>query len=203
MSHDLRQQRRPVRAARRVSPLKVSIAVLVSVIAIIGLFAAGIAAQQYSQQRSAAPAAAQAAAAPPPGPGLGDAVRDGKLQFVVFRVDCAKRTLGVEHLKRTAAGRFCVVSLTVRNIGDSATYFVGHAQKAYDASGTEYTSDELAGIYANGGTEAFLQKVAPGAEVTGKLVFDVPKPVTLTTLKLHDSLLSDGAEVSLRQRASS
>ena len=173
-----------------------TLAVLLFVGAVIVLFAAGIAAEQYQRGRpgvAGSPPTKVAAAAP----GRGDAVRDGAFEFVVSRVDCSRTTIGIEHLKRTAAGKFCVVSLSVRNIGAKSQYFVGHAQKAFDASGTEYTSDELAGVYANQGTEAFLQKVDPGERVSGKLVFDVATKAKLTSLTLHDSLLSGGVEVSL------
>ncbi|MEU8660148.1 DUF4352 domain-containing protein, partial [Actinoplanes philippinensis] len=159
MSHDLRQQRRPVRAARSVSPVKVTVAVLVSAIAVIALFAAGIAAEQFSHGLPAAGTAttgppAQAVRAAPSGPAPGEAVRDGKLEFTVTRMDCSKTTVGLEHLKRTAEGRFCVISLTVRNIGDGSKYFVGQAQTAYGTDGAAYDSDELAGLYANRGVEA-------------------------------------------------
>jgi hypothetical protein len=191
------------------SPVKVTVAVLVSVLAVIVLFAAGIAAEQFSHgvPASTTPATptAKAAAAPPAkavadGPRPGDPVRDGKFEFVVSRVDCSRTSLGIEHLKRTADGKFCVVSLTVRNIGDTSKFFVGPAQKARDASGTAYSSDELAGIIANRGTEAFLEQLGPGETVTGKLVFDVPKKTTLTTLELHDSPLSGGVEAVLPDR---
>ncbi|WP_436520957.1 DUF4352 domain-containing protein [Actinoplanes sp. HUAS TT8] len=196
MSHDLRrQQRRPVRAARGVSPVKVTVAVVASLVAVIVLFAAGIAAETYNHGQ---PVVAGPVAKPSPaGPGLGDPVRDGKLEFVVTRVDCSRTSIGVEHLKRTATGKFCVVSLSVRNIGDGVKLFVGRAQKLYDTAGTEYGSDEVAGIYANQGTESFLHKLDPGGRVAGRLVFDVPKKARPATVKLHDSLLSGGAEVRL------
>ncbi|BCY07215.1 DUF4352 domain-containing protein [Actinoplanes sp. L3-i22] len=195
MSHDLRSRRRPIRAARSVSPIKLTVALVGSGIAVIVLFAAGIAAEQYHSRRPVA-ATSPSVKATPAGPGLGDAVRDGKLVFVVSRVDCSRKTIGIEHFKRTAAGKFCVVSLSVRNAGDGAKYFVGKAQKAY-AGDTEYRSDELAGIYANRGTEAFLRKLDPGEKVSGKLVFDIPKAARLTRLELHDSLLSGGAGVTV------
>ncbi|BEL03918.1 hypothetical protein Q0Z83_021090 [Actinoplanes sichuanensis] len=207
MSHDLRQQRRrPVRASRSVSPVKVSVAILVSAVAVVALFAAGIAAQQFSGGLPVAGQAAGASAGPATpspspkktGPAFGDPVRDGQFEFTVTRVDCSKSTVGLEHIKRTAEGRFCVISLTVRNIGDDSKYFVGQAQTAYDGSGTAYDSDELAGLYANRGVEAFVQKLAPAEKVTGKLVFDVPKNVALTTLELHDSPLSGGVLAPLR-----
>jgi hypothetical protein len=202
MSHDLRQQRRPVRAAKRVSPVKVSIAIVVSTVVVVVLFAAGIVAERFSRGLPAAGTTAAATTGPPAkvvpaGPALGDAVRDGQFEFTVTRMDCSRTTVGLDHIKRTAEGRFCIISLTVRNIGDDAKYFVGQAQTAYDGSGTGYETDELAGFYANRGVEAFVQKLGPGDKTTGKLVFDVPKKTDLTTLELHDSPLSGGVRAPL------
>jgi hypothetical protein len=42
-----------------------------------------------------------------------------------------------------------------------------------------------------------VQRLTPGRKVTGRLVFDVPKTAKLTTLELHDSLLSGGVKVTL------
>ncbi|GAA2710425.1 hypothetical protein Apa02nite_081950 [Actinoplanes palleronii] len=182
------------------SPLKVSLAVVASLVVVVALFAAGIAAEQYSHTRSAAVTATTSPPAKvvPAGPGFGDAVRDGKFQFVVSAMDCSRTSIGVERLKRTAAGKFCVISLSVRDIGDGTKYFIGYPQKARDASGGEYRIDELASLYANHGTDAFLKKLAPGKKATSSLVFDVPRGVTLATLELHDSPFSGGVEVTLR-----
>jgi hypothetical protein len=204
MSHDLRQQRRPVRAARGVPVGKVTLAVVVSVAAMVALFAAGISAERYSHGQPVAGTAAtgkavKAAPAAPAGPAFGAAVRDGKFEFTVTRVDCSRTTVGLDHIKRTAEGKFCVIGLTVRNIGDGSKYFLGQAQTAYDTAGAGYDSDELAGLYANGGVEAFLQKLGPGEKVSGKLVFDVPKKAELDTLELHDSPLSGGVKAPLRR----
>ncbi|MEV4279647.1 DUF4352 domain-containing protein [Actinoplanes xinjiangensis] len=200
MTHDPPQRRRPVRAVRRISPVKVSLAVLISAAAMVVLFAAGIVAERYSR---GLPASGTTAVAGPPvavvpaGPATGEAVRDGKFEFAVTRVDCSRTTVVLDRLKTTADGKFCVVSLTVRNVGDGAKYFVGQAQKAYDAAGAEYGSDELAGLYANRGVEAFVRRIGPGETATGKLVFDVPKKADLITLELHDSPLSGGVRAPL------
>jgi hypothetical protein len=91
-----------------------------------------------------------------------------------------------------------VVSLSVRNIADGSQFFLGGAQKAFDATGAAYGNDEIAGVYANRDTETFLRKVDPGGRVSGKLVFDVPTAAKLTRLELHDSLLSGGVKVTLK-----
>ncbi|MBL7252831.1 DUF4352 domain-containing protein [Actinoplanes sp. LDG1-01] len=145
-----------------------------------------------------------AAVTPSPAPSLsprfGDKVRDGKFEFVVSGVDCSRTTVGPEFLRRTAKGRYCVVSLSVRNFSGDTKYFLGRAQQAIDGRGTTYGNDELAGIYANRDTKTFLEKLEPGERVTGKLVFDVPSSTRLTVVELHDSLLSGGVKVLLKKK---
>ena len=180
---------------------------LAAVGTLIGLFLVGAAAQNFG--RDAGSAAATTAAGPPKGngqpnkkvakpPGIGDAVRDGKFEFVVSRADCAKSSVGSKYLNRKAQGKYCVVHLSVKNIADQPQLFLGSAQKAFDAAGTEFTDDKLAGLYANDETQTFLQKIDPGGKVVGKIVFDVPKATALTTVELHDSFFSGGARVTLK-----
>jgi uncharacterized protein DUF4352 len=188
---------------QRRAPLNPLLAVLFASGAVVVLFLAGLVAQHYGSRQPAATAATAAGPEPAvttsskPPPGIGDAVRDGKFEFVVSRVDCSRSTVGLEHLERTAKGKYCVVSLSVRNIADGSQYFLGRAQKAFDAAGTEYHDDEIAGVYANHDTQTFLQKLDPGERVSGKLVFDVPRAAELTRLELHDSLLSGGVKVTI------
>jgi hypothetical protein len=169
------------------------------------LFVAGLAANRYGADRE--PAAAVTASPKPTSkqapararaPGIGDPVRDGKFEFVVSRVDCSRTSIGIEHLKRTAKGRFCMVSLSVHNIsGNDSQYLLGHAQKLVDVAGTAYGNDEVAGLYVNRNTTTFLQKLKPGDRVAGRLVFDVPKKVKPAVLELHDSLLSRGVKITV------
>jgi hypothetical protein len=184
---------------RRPTPLKGVIALVASGAVVIALFAAGIAMERVNREEPAAAAGqptAQAERTSKP-PGIGDPVRDGKFEFVVSQVDCSRTSFGIEHLKRTAAGRYCVVSLSVRNIADEPKYFLGLAQKARDTDGAGYRYDEIAGVYANRDTQTFLEKLEPGERVTGKLVFDIPEKVELAALELHDSPLSGGVTVTL------
>ena len=190
MSHDPHPQRRP--------PLKPLYAVLLGLGAIVVLLVAGAAAQRYTAREPAAAVRPAATRTTPAVPGVGAAVRDGKFEFVVSRVDCTQTTLGHEHLQRTAKGKFCVVTLSLRNIGGGAQYFLSYAQKAFDAAGTEYAVDEIADLYVNRDTKTFLDRVGPGERVAGKIVFDIPRAATLATLELHDSLLSGGVRVSCR-----
>ncbi|MFC7532412.1 DUF4352 domain-containing protein [Actinoplanes sp. GCM10030250] len=210
MSYAPGSQRRPDPAARRPvprtpAPLKVVMALVGSVVVVIALFAAGIVAERVNRKEPVAAAGTPARAGKQTAesdkavkpPGIGDPVRDGKFEFVVSRVDCSRTSFGIEQLKRTAEGRYCVVSLSVRNIAGKPKYFLGLAQRAKDANGTSYGFDEIAGIYANRDTHTFLEKLDPGDRVTGKLVFDIPADVRLATLELHDFPLSGGVTVTL------
>lgn len=200
-----RSGERPVRKTRPRSRFGPVLAGLGVAAVVIVLFLFGEAAQNFGRNDPGAAAGRASGANPAKGsgtaakaPGLGAAVRDGKLQFVVSRVDCSKSSVGFEHLTRTAAGRYCVVSLLVKNIGDKPQLFLGGAQKGFDAAGTKLTDDQIAGLYANRDTETFLRKIDPGHQVAGKIVFDVPKAAALTTIELHDSPFSDGVKVTLK-----
>ncbi|WP_306210697.1 DUF4352 domain-containing protein [Actinoplanes sp. RD1] len=133
----------------------------------------------------------------PDTPGLGDAVRDGKFEFKVSKLDCSKTKVGSDLLGAKAQGKFCQISLTIKNIGKEAQYFDGSSQKALDSKGTEYSNDTEAEIYANEDSSTFLNEINPGNSVKGKLIFDVPKSVELTKIELHDSMFSGGVEVAL------
>ncbi|HET6480501.1 MAG TPA: DUF4352 domain-containing protein [Actinoplanes sp.] len=170
---------------------------LLAVAAVVLLFLAGVAVQRQGAATGTPAQASPSPKAPPPLPGLGAKVRDGHFEFVVARVDCSRTTVGLEHLKRTAKGKYCVAVLSVRNFDDEPHYFVGRAQKAFDTKAISYGNDDLAGLYANRDTQTFLEKLDPGERVTGRLVFDVPKTVKLAALELHDSLLSGGVKVTV------
>lgn len=130
--------------------------------------------------------------------GIGDPVRDGKFEFVVTGVDCSRTTIGSDLLNTKAQGKFCLVSVSVKNIGDEAQTFTGSNQKAYDVKGAEFENDGAAEIYANDNAETFLNDINPGNKVTGKIVFDVPKGTVLTEIELHDSFWSGGVKVTLK-----
>jgi hypothetical protein len=201
MSLDSRPQRRARPRRRELLLVSLLAAGTVVLLLVLGLFA-----ERYGSRRPAVaadtdrPASTVTPTSTPAAtrsPGIGDAVRDGEFEFVVSRVDCSHKTIGVEHLRLTAKGKYCMISLTVRNIADGPRYFLGHAQEAFTADGTGYREDEIAGIYANQDTHTFLRRLAPGRQVTGELVFDIPAAAELTTVELHDSLLSGGIKVTL------
>ncbi|MEU8110863.1 DUF4352 domain-containing protein [Micromonospora sp. NPDC048947] len=128
---------------------------------------------------------------------VGEPARDGKFEFTVKSSKCGVAKVGNDVLGQKAQGQFCLVTVNVKNIGKEAQMFDGSSQKAYAADGTEYSADSGAAIYANKNAETFLNDINPGNQVTGVVVFDIPKNVKLTKLELHDSMFSGGVDVAL------
>jgi hypothetical protein len=128
--------------------------------------------------------------------GLNQAARDGKFEFTVTGQDCSKNTIGEDPLSKTAQGTFCVVSLTVKNIGNKAQLLDASSQKALDAGGNEYSADSSAAMYL-GDTNTFLNQLNPGSTVNGQIAYDVPVGTQLTELELHDSPFSGGVTVNI------
>ncbi|HEY8534257.1 MAG TPA: DUF4352 domain-containing protein [Micromonospora sp.] len=128
---------------------------------------------------------------------IGEPVRDGKFEFTVKSMKCGVSTVGDKYVQEKAQGQFCLITLTVKNIGKEPQTLVDSAQKAYAADGTEYSTDSTAALYANKGENTIFTEINPGNQISGVLVFDIPKDVTLTKLELHDSIFSGGVEVAL------
>jgi hypothetical protein len=127
---------------------------------------------------------------------IGEAARDGKFEFVVQKVECGKTQVGDQYLNKTAQGQFCLVTVQVKNIGDKPQMFSGSNQKAFNGK-TTYNNSGEAEVYANKDTQTFLNDINPGNQVTGTLVFDIPKDAKITTLELHDSPFSGGVTVNV------
>lgn len=129
---------------------------------------------------------------------IGQAVRDGKFEFTVTSIQCGKPSVGDQYLSKTAQGQFCLLNLTVKNIGNESQTFSDSGQLLFDAKGNKYSSDSGASFYANPSGSTFLNTINPGNSVTGAVVFDVPKDVTPTQAELHDSAFSGGVKVNLQ-----
>jgi hypothetical protein len=129
-------------------------------------------------------------------PGLNDAVRDGKFEFTVKKVDCGKTEIGSSMLGTKAQGQFCLVSVKVENIGDEAQSMFGDNQLMFDKEGREFSADTEAAIYLDN-AQTLWEEINPGNSINGVVVFDVPKNAVPESIELHDSMFSDGVTVSL------
>ncbi len=130
---------------------------------------------------------------------LNESARDGKFEFTVASVECGKPSVGTnEYLTKQAQGQFCLVNVTVKNIGNEAQTFDSSSQYLFDASEAKFSADGTASLYANPQGSTFLNQINPGNSVSGVLVFDLPKDKTPVYAQLHDSPLSNGVKISLQ-----
>jgi hypothetical protein len=128
--------------------------------------------------------------------GLGDPVRDGKLEFTVTKIETGVSEIGDEYFGKEAQGQFLLVHVKVENIGDEAQTFFGENLTALDADDREFSADTEAAIYLDE-SNSFINEINPGNTVEGIVVFDVPKDTKITALELHDSFFSGGVTVKV------
>ncbi|KOU24405.1 DUF4352 domain-containing protein [Streptomyces sp. WM6368] len=168
--------------------------------AVAGVVVLGVLGSLGGKGSVAPPPAATAKAVTDSGrmPGVGEAVRDGKFEFTVTRLQAGVGNVGGEY-GQDAQGQFFLVHMTVKNIGDKAQTFDGSDQELIDRNGSKYSADTAAGIYLDG-SESFLEQINPGNVVDGVVVFDVPKGADPVRIELHDSMFSGGTTVDLTTR---
>ncbi len=128
---------------------------------------------------------------------MGQPIKDGKFEFTVTGIKCGVDRVGPAEFGEKAQGEFCLVDVSVKNVGDTAEVFLDASQKAYDAKGTEFTVDSGAATWANKDYSTFLETINPGNQVKGKLVFDVPAGTKLAHVVLHESMFTAGVKVPL------
>lgn len=129
---------------------------------------------------------------------LNEAATDGKFEFTVASVECGKSSVGNQYLNKTAQGQFCLLNVTVKNVGDQSQLFDSSNVSLYDSEGAKFSADGVASSYANTDANTFLNQINPGNSVTAVVVFDVPKGKTPITAELHDSPFSSGVKVNLQ-----
>lgn len=130
---------------------------------------------------------------------IGEAANDGKFEFTVKGLTCGKATVGTnQYLTRTAQGQYCLLAVTVKNIGDEKQSLLSSNQLLFDAAGKKYSADDTATIYAAPEGSSWYSDINPGNSVEGTIVFDVPKGVTPNVAELHDSAFSGGVKVTLQ-----
>jgi len=131
---------------------------------------------------------------------VGEGVRDGQFEFVVKSVTCGKASVtdSSGYITKTAQGQYCMMDVTVKNIGNKQQYFSESDQKLLNAGGQQYSADSSATLTNSNNSDALLAQINPGNTVEGILVFDIPKDQTPVTAELHDSSFSGGVKISLQ-----
>ena len=137
-------------------------------------------------------------ATPPPTAGsqLGTPVRDGNLEFVVSQVRCGVPEVGNGLVTRTAGGQYCLADVRARNVKDSARTLYEPFEKLVDSAGHKHSADlSMRLVFRD---QTLWDRIEPGQQVSGTMVFDIPRDVTATSLELHDGIASGGVTVRLR-----
>ena len=133
------------------------------------------------------------------GPRLGTVVRHGTLEYRVTEQRCGVPEVGTNAgpAGEPTRGHFCVVTLDVRNLGRSALAFSASDQIAYTTGGGRYVGSARATQHANGAAGTFLTPIGPGASVTGKIAFDLPKGSRLDSVRLRSAAAAGSVAVNL------
>jgi hypothetical protein len=133
---------------------------------------------------------------PTSGSQLGTPVRDGNLEFVVSRVRCGVPQVGSGLVKRTAGGQYCLADVRAKNVKDDVRTLYEPFQKLIDSAGHKHSADVTMRVVFR--DQTIWDKIEPGQQVRGTMVFDIPKNVTATGLELHDGIASGGVTVRIR-----
>ncbi len=159
------------------------------------LIAAGCAGCDSGDKPAAASATASAASAPDGGNTRSAA--EGSFAFTVTGSKCGVKTVGPADVSQETTGQFCLIDVSVKNVGKQSTLLDGSAQKAVDAQGKQYSVADLASVYLNDKDPTLLEEITPGTEVKGVLPFQVPANTKLTAIVLHAAVSTPGVRVAL------
>jgi len=131
---------------------------------------------------------------------VGTAVRDGKFEFTIKSIKCGVPSVSDSsgYITKSAQGQYCLVDVSVKNIGDKQQTFLESDQKLLNASNVEYSADSTATIYNGNNSDVFVNEINPGNTVEGTIVYDIPKDQTPVTAELHDSSFSNGVKINLQ-----
>lgn len=126
----------------------------------------------------------------------GSVVRDGKFEFQVVDVSRAPTAGNSNNQSEivTAQGEFIIVTLSVKNVGNTPQPYFGQNQMLVDTSGREYGANSYADKWMN---SRLAHDINPGNSIQAKQAFDVPPGAQPASLEVHYSLTSNGAKVQL------
>ncbi len=132
--------------------------------------------------------------------GVGATARVQVFEATVRGVDCTKRAITKADDPTTswddasteaAKGTFCVVSFSVKNVGEKTDRYPTSSLEATSPTERVLDRSTIAEGYANKGSDALSEPIDPGKTVDQFLVFDVPTDTTLAYLRISDDLFAE------------
>ncbi len=130
---------------------------------------------------------------------LNEPVTDSDLVFTATAVDTAT-TLGNQYTKKIAQGMFQIITLKIENKSKETKTVDSSMISLTDSQGRKFDRSiegQTAKGMSQGKVDLFLQQVQPGLNVTGDIVFDVPKEATGLKLLVKGSYFGKGQEIDL------
>lgn len=120
-------------------------------------------------------------------------VRDGDVEFQVTGTECVGPRIGTDAAGLNSTnGRFCTVSMRVRNAGTTPWTYTDVPQKGYGDNKQWYSADTAASAFANPGVN-LTSPVAAGGEVDIVTAYDVPATIqNIDIAEMHASVGSAG-----------
>ncbi|MBA3490030.1 MAG: DUF4352 domain-containing protein, partial [Longispora sp.] len=162
-------------------PLVLGIIGAIVVVVVVG----GLLAFNGNGDKAAKPAAS-------PSPTVTGPVVDGGLELLALYGQCGVPRVGSDEIGRSPKGQYCLVKISVKNVNNRPHRFIDSLQKAFTAEGSEANGDTVASVYANGENKSLSQDIAPGAEVTGVVAFDLPAGERIARVQLRGDASSPG-----------
>lgn len=135
-------------------------------------------------------------------PKIGEAARDGKFEFTAKSIECGKSSVGTNpYLTKTAQGQYCLLTVSVKNIGNEPQTLSSSNQYLYNSAKQKYSADDTATMYispSDNASSSLYNEINPGNTVEGIIAFDLPKDQSPVQAEFHDSAFSGGVKVSLQ-----
>jgi hypothetical protein len=154
-----------------------------------------------STSNNQSPSPEQPASNQPKQAKVGQAAKDGDLEFTVTSSKCNGETsIGSTYARAESEGTFCRLSISIKNQGSKATSLPLSAQKAFvdednplavEVDATQYAQADQAKGY-------WYDQIAPGKTVSGDLIFSVNGKEEPILAELHGTENSPGLKVTLK-----
>ena len=153
--------------------------------------------EQTNAQQTTAPAttapATTAAEQKPAGATLGTPVVSGDVEFTLTNFRCGVQPTGLGQ-KIEPQGKFCVIDVSVKNVGKQEALISDSDITLVDAHGLEFSASSDT-LFVDG--VLMFETVNPGNKVSGKVYFDVPQDVTPTAAQVKSGWFTKTQTVTL------
>jgi hypothetical protein len=129
--------------------------------------------------------------------GMNQPVRDGSFQFTADAMRCGVQAIGSPDEEQSPLGQFCVITLTIMNVGSAPALFAESIQEAFGAGDVRFSADATAALYANPDPTIFQNLINPGNTVRAVIVYDIPRSGRITRLEVHENPATRGAVIKI------